>query len=198
MHRTDECLTRQMHSESLLRCALQPAGALTVTASLGANSSSGGNCGGTPITDGGSNLSDDATCGTIPNTLNGLNPKLADNGGPTMTHALLAGSSAIDAAGVCGLASDQRGALRDDGTCDAGAFEFIPCPDLVLSNDTVVGTETFEHCQIIIVGPDFSVASTGVLTLRAGKQVALTNGTSIETDGQLTIEIDPDLQLIPP
>ncbi len=51
---------------------------------------------------------------------------LADNGGPTLTQALLAGSVAIDAANtaVC-PATDQRGILRD-ATCDIGAFEFVP------------------------------------------------------------------------
>ncbi len=50
---------------------------------------------------------------------------LADNGGPTQTHALLAGSAALDAAdaGSC-LATDQRGVARPQGAgCDIGAFE---------------------------------------------------------------------------
>jgi beta-glucanase (GH16 family) len=51
---------------------------------------------------------------------------LADNGGPTLTHALLAGSPAIDAANpaMC-PATDQRGVARD-AACDVGAFEFVP------------------------------------------------------------------------
>ena len=51
---------------------------------------------------------------------------LADNGGPTLTHALVPGSPAIDAAPVdadC-PAEDQRGAGRPQGAmCDIGAFE---------------------------------------------------------------------------
>jgi len=49
---------------------------------------------------------------------------LANNGGPTATHALLPGSPAIDTAenAFC-PATDQRGAPRDDGACDAGSFE---------------------------------------------------------------------------
>jgi predicted outer membrane repeat protein len=47
---------------------------------------------------------------------------LQDNGGPTKTHALLAGSPALDAVlGTC-PANDQRGVARA-GTCDIGAFE---------------------------------------------------------------------------
>jgi len=56
---------------------------------------------------------------------------LADNGGPTLTHALLSGSPAIDAAHPDGCPSvDQRGAPRPvdgngDGVaaCDIGSYE---------------------------------------------------------------------------
>lgn len=52
---------------------------------------------------------------------------LADNGGPTETHALPPDSPAVDAAtGDC-PASDQRGASRPYGSaCDVGAFELNP------------------------------------------------------------------------
>lgn len=57
---------------------------------------------------------------------------LTDNGGSTQTHALMAGSSAIDrtASGTrgCGttLITDQRGVLRPQGAnCDSGAFEGV-------------------------------------------------------------------------
>lgn len=62
---------------------------------------------------------------------------LADNGGPTPTHALLAGSAAIDAGQACildrscasenldfDLFTDQRGLVRSGGSgVDIGAFE---------------------------------------------------------------------------
>ena len=48
---------------------------------------------------------------------------LADNGGPTQTRALLAGSPALNA-GDCSVSVDQRGVARPQGpTCDIGAFE---------------------------------------------------------------------------
>ena len=52
---------------------------------------------------------------------------LAANGGPTRTHALLAGSPALDhgLALTC-PATDQRGQPRSDGACDTGAFERTP------------------------------------------------------------------------
>ncbi len=59
---------------------------------------------------------------------------LDKNGGPTPTHALLAGSPAIDAIPVsaCDLktaATDQRGVKRPQGSaCDIGAYEYQPHP----------------------------------------------------------------------
>jgi hypothetical protein len=52
---------------------------------------------------------------------------LQDNGGPTMTHALLPGSVAIDVipADMCEVDEDQRGFPRDL-MCDVGAFEVQP------------------------------------------------------------------------
>jgi hypothetical protein len=53
--------------------------------------------------------------------------ELADNGGPTMTHALLPGSVAIDVIpeAACEVDTDQRGFPRDS-MCDVGAFEVQP------------------------------------------------------------------------
>lgn len=51
---------------------------------------------------------------------------LADNGGPTMTHALLPGSSALNAGDAGGFDTDQRGGVfvrAFDGTPDIGAYE---------------------------------------------------------------------------
>jgi hypothetical protein len=60
----------------------------------------------------------------------GVDPKLGplqDNGGPTWTHALLAGSPAIDAGDSAGApAQDERGVPRPQGGgVDIGAFEFL-------------------------------------------------------------------------
>ena len=50
---------------------------------------------------------------------------LADNGGPTRTHALLAGSAAVNAGTSAGApATDQRGVARPQGAgVDIGAYE---------------------------------------------------------------------------
>lgn len=53
-----------------------------------------------------------------------LNTTLADNGGPTLTHALVAGSPAFNTGGVSGLTTDQRGTVRPQGPADdIGAVE---------------------------------------------------------------------------
>ena len=91
----------------------------------------------------GFNLDNDDTCHlTQSSDLPGTDPllgPLADNGGPTLTHALLESSPAIDAilAGVngcgAGVTTDQRGVSRPQagqpgGTlkCDIGAYERAP------------------------------------------------------------------------
>ena len=83
------------------------------------------------LTSGGHNVFTDATCaptGTDQVVGSALLGPLADNGGPTPTHALLDGSPAIDAAdgGLC-PSTDQRGVARPQGpACDVGAFERTP------------------------------------------------------------------------
>jgi hypothetical protein len=90
------------------------------------------------ITSGGHNIFQDTTGCTITagtGDLSGQSPllgSLADNGGPTQTLALTAGSPALEAGdpatpGSGGSAcetTDQRGLCRPGGTtCDVGAFE---------------------------------------------------------------------------
>jgi CSLREA domain-containing protein len=74
-----------------------------------------------------------AGTGDVVNTDALLGP-LQTNGGGTLTHALAAGSPAIDrVTGTCGVTTDQRGFTRPldgDGDtvarCDAGAYEYDP------------------------------------------------------------------------
>jgi beta-glucanase (GH16 family) len=84
------------------------------------------------ITSGGSNVINDGSCNpngtTDQSNTNALLGPLADNGGPTLTHALLAGSPAIGAADAAAApATDQRGFARDADP-DTGAFEFGATP----------------------------------------------------------------------
>ncbi|MCA9050234.1 MAG: hypothetical protein KDA89_15970, partial [Planctomycetaceae bacterium] len=67
---------------------------------------------------------------------------LASNGGPTQTHALLAGSTAIDAGNntdAAALTSDQRGYTPRafNSTVDIGAYEFGATAPVSNSNPTI-------------------------------------------------------------
>jgi hypothetical protein len=126
----------------------------TLKNTIVAKSLSGGSCSGI-ITNDGYNLDSDNTCffGTNNNSLSGVDPMLgplADNGGPTKTHALLEGSPAIDKGNSFSATTDQRGLPRPsnfvdivnatDGS-DIGAFELQapPTPPKVISTFPVNG-----------------------------------------------------------
>lgn len=115
-------------------------------------------CNGETIS-GGFNLDEDGSCefeaGSDLNSVPaGLDPVLKDNGGPTPTHALLTGSTAIDRGNSFGSSVDQRGLPRPsdfpaignkeggDGS-DIGAFELQVPPDggASPSPPILVGTE---------------------------------------------------------
>jgi len=101
--------------------------AVTLTDTL-LSANPGGDClnadsaGFSTVSEAGTSLDSDNSCGV---TLSGVDPLLAalsDNGGPGMTHALGTGSPAIDAAGAC-LANDLRSFTRPASGCDIGAYE---------------------------------------------------------------------------
>jgi CSLREA domain-containing protein len=96
------------------------------------------NCYGT-MTSLGYNIAGDASCALAGvGDRNGIDPllgPLADNGGPTQTHAPLTGSPAIDAVPLADcttasgavLATDQRGVARPQAaSCDIGSVEAKP------------------------------------------------------------------------
>lgn len=98
-----------------------------------------GNCAGSgTFHSAGFNLETANSCGlTGPGDVVNTDPKLGplqNNGGPTPTRALAAGSPAVDA-GTCQstlgapLTTDQRGVARPQpagGKCDIGAYELVP------------------------------------------------------------------------
>ncbi|HDL20814.1 MAG TPA: choice-of-anchor D domain-containing protein [Nitrospirae bacterium] len=122
-------------------------GSLTITNSIVAgNTGWKGNCDRAGITSGGYNIEDTDNCGfnIAGDQVNVsiaflLDTALTDNGGPTQTHALLAGSPAIDAGDstICAGADvngvDQRGFPRSDGACDIGAYEDMTLYTLTLA-----------------------------------------------------------------
>jgi CSLREA domain-containing protein len=69
---------------------------------------------------------------------------LADNGGPTQTHALAANSPAIDKGPADAPPTDQRGVPRSS---DIGAYEYVTCQGVAVNRvgtdgvDSITGTE---------------------------------------------------------
>ncbi len=110
-----------------------PVGGTTkLSATIVAESLSGGECSGA-VSDAGYNLADDTTCSltaptSLPDTPSGLDPAgLKANGGPTQTVALAGLSPAISHVGKpadC-PATDQRGTKRNF-PCSIGAYEGQP------------------------------------------------------------------------
>lgn len=119
---------------------------------------------------------------------------LQDNGGPTFTHALLAGSLAIDAGdNTDGDTTDQRGALRPtDTTSDIGAFEIVT-PTISIADisqvETNAGTTVFEivvslsNANVDEVTVDFETSNG---TAIAGIDYAFTTGTVTFSPGETT------------
>lgn len=108
----------------------------------------------TPILSLGHNLSSDDTCNlTEPSDLINTDPlfgPLQDNGGFTQTHALLAGSPAIDNGSIdCPPPlTDQRGEQRavdgnNDGfvACDIGSYEVQPPATIIVTIDILPKSE---------------------------------------------------------
>jgi len=176
-------------------------------------------CAGT-ITSAGYNLIEKtANCtiaGDTTGNITGQDPNLgalADNGGPTHTHALQSGSLAIDAGNPAGctdtdgnaLTTDQRGESRPEaasGTCDIGAYEV----SLYTLTVTKAGTGS------AFAGWSGHCASEGSVTMDSDKTCTATftsvrpaldlNGAGdgldtsvIMASGQQTVTVAPDLTL---
>src|SRR6185369_7977586 len=104
--------------------------------------------------DGGNNIDNGTTCGftgAVGQNTNPLLGALANNGGPTRTHAVGAGSPAINAGSNANavdqngaaLTADQRGSgfpRINSGTVDIGAYEF-PVPTCPTFPYTVPGSD---------------------------------------------------------
>lgn len=109
--------------------------------------------------------------GTHPTALASILAPLADNGGPTLTHALPSGSPAIDAgdpafdpnAFTPPLTTDQRGSGFDrvvrgsaglSARIDIGAFEVqtTPAPEITVYDGTLAGTELTDDTGTVDFG----------------------------------------------
>jgi hypothetical protein len=146
---------------------------------------------------GNNNLDSDGTC---PDTTGTITPgtdydtTLADNGGPTQTLALLAGSVAINGSGAGATSADQRGAPAV-GTRDIGAYEFQGVPQSVsftVDETTLIedGTPTQATVTITVVdynAPfDVSFAFSGTAT-GADYTTAYAGPYTISSNGNTTL-----------
>lgn len=146
------------------------------------------------ITSQGHNLDSDDTCGLSESTdLRGVDARLgtlANNGGPTQTHALLAGSPATDR-GTCiyhdpatnqdaTLATDQRGVARPQGAaCDIGAYEAQAITLAVTGVSPATGSIT-GGTSVTITGTGFAPGATVTIGGTAATNVVVNGaGTSI-------------------
>ena len=131
--------------------AQQGSGAFVLRNSILAASLAGTNAyatSGSPITDGGFNISSDASLNFSGTSLKNTDPKLgslASNGGPTPTIAVQTNSPALDRIPPnLSPPTDQRGVLRPQGAaCDVGAFELTVPPAIVVephSQTNAIGT----------------------------------------------------------
>jgi hypothetical protein len=171
-------------------------GPFTISNSI-LSSNINGNCAGSSVTNGGSNIADDATCAfgsstgasgqTIGDNVNPLlvpNPLFASNnlqflqyyGGPTQTIALQAGSPAIAAiASTKCPFDDQRGGRRPapgQSACDIGAFELGAVgPPVAAPIEVYVGSDFFKSTFVSTVDATESITVNSTPGVQAGDLV---------------------------
>ena len=155
--------------------------------------------------------------GTASSPLSAVLDDLADSGGPTPTHVILAGSPALDGGDNTGgqETNDQRDSTRPtDGSSDVGAYEastvYLSIQDLELVEDDSGGTDfvfavSLDRASVQTVTVDFTTEqdtakagsdymvdgnfeeSHGTLTFAPGE---LTKTVTVEVNGDTTIELD--------
>ncbi len=169
-----------------------------------ANDCGTGSAGGTSavVTSEGYNLIKDTTLcmiqGDTTGNLTGVDAMLAplaDNGGPTLTHALLPSSPAIDHGNPAGckddqdavLAKDQRGGTRpldgdDDGDarCDIGAFELGS--GLVISRVSPSEGGDSGTVTVVVRGSGLQPGAT-IKLVRSGEPDVVGTPTTVDTSG---------------
>ena len=163
---------------------------LDVTGTIIANN--GVNCTGT-VTDGGTNMQfPGTTCSLSITSADPLLQPLASNGGPTQTHALTAGSPAIDAdTEICPPTppTDQRGVVRPQGAgCDIGAFEFqgAALPTLSINNMSAAEGNAGTTPFVFTVTLSPASASTMTVNFTTANGTALAGSDYVATSGMLT------------
>jgi hypothetical protein len=114
---------------------------------------------------------------------------LADNGGPTLTHALLPGSPAIDHSDNPSCPpTDQRGVARPQGpACDAGAFEAVPTAPPVEEGVLYVAPDGSDDNDCLSIATACQTIGAALGKASAGNTIRVAAGIYAE---HLTITID--------
>lgn len=150
---------------------IQPNASVILRNTIVGGSLQGGSCEGALSSEGG-NLDSGTSCyfqgpGDRDNAKHGL-LDLADNGGPTLTHALSSASVAVD----------QRGVSRPKNiTCDSGAYEFEGVPDLPADNASEANLTSLD-------GQDMTPPDTAI--------TAAPDAATGSTDATIAFSADPD------
>jgi hypothetical protein len=155
-----------------------------------------------PLWDEGYNIDGDNSCGFTGTgsvsgsaTIAASLAQLADNGGPTPTMALRAGSPAIGLvtgapldplSAVCGT-GDQRGVMRPAASCDAGAFQTqtITAAAPTFTDDRCVGGSA--------AGATYRIPSTAGVEYLVGGHVARSGSHPASDGSTVTITARPQL-----
>ena len=167
-------------------------GTLTLTNTIVANTTASENCHQVfSVTDGGHNLDSGSTCrfGTAKGSLSNIDPlldpaALRNNGGPTQTIALLAGSPAINAGdeSICSAPPvdnlDQRSYVRPGtgaASCSIGAYEYNPPLPTPTSTSTVTVTATYTRTSTSTGTPSNTPTNAPTVPLTATLTATSTN-----------------------
>jgi hypothetical protein len=176
-------------------------GTVTLRNTIVTNSTPGQLCNG-PIVNGGNNLQfgdNTSTCGAGIPVANPLLGPLANNGGPTQTMALGAGSPAIDQGNnaVCAAAPvnnlDQRGVTRPLGSaCDIGAYEQVATTlNLTLSfNPAVIEPNNNSVLSFVLNNPTGSALTNVSFNSTLPSQLTIV-GTATNACGSGTVTATP-------
>jgi len=190
------CSFAENSGYALANCSFSSGAMLLLNTVLVSNSPANGSA----VTDGGHNLSSDASGNfTHPFSLESIDPRLGlltNNGGPTLTMSLLADSPAIDAGNDSAApAVDQRGVSRPAGFySDIGAYEAaiagFNAGLFQIGATTNAVTEANTNLLVSVVragGLAGTVSvnfSTSSGTASAGSDYMATNGTVVFAAGQ--------------
>jgi hypothetical protein len=138
------------------------------------------------ITSVGGNVGTDPDCSFGPARAALLAP-LANNGGPTDTHALLAGSQAFNAATAPGCpATDQRGVARPQlGGCDSGSFE-VAAPVVPILRPPAVSKARFTRKRFRVGRAIMALTAATKKRAKAGSTLAY----NVSVPGSVSIRVD--------